>query len=234
MPERLYERGGTDTEAWIPPAAAPPINPVGSFAPKPYGEQQAPTQQQASQAQPPAASVPAPAQNPNFELAKTVANIAGSASAGFGAGAAVEQTPYAGDAALQTASAGIQGAASGAALGTSIAPGPGTVAGAAIGGVLGLVTGGINSYMGLRRARAQRRQQERQFAEIRKMQQEERDYRRLQDSRNRKDNFENMRYNRNLNRVQSQWTAFNAAMSRVNDLLKNNAEFRESFIRGTR
>lgn len=231
MAERLYERGGTDTEAFIPA----PANPVGDWAPKPYGDQVIapvglPRQNMASDnvvTPPPAPVAPAPA-NPNSALAQSVARIAGSAASGFGAGSQVMPTPDATDAALQVGGAVLSGA------GTGFIASGGNPIGAVVGGVVGLVSGGLNAYMGTRRARAARRQQERQLTEIRKMQKEEKEEGRLLDARNRADTLEEKRYQRNLTRVQSVWTAHNAALSRVNDLMKTNAEFRDSFIRGGR
>lgn len=220
---------------------APIESPFGNFAPTPYGGTVSPEpiQQAAAVAGPVPNPVqspiqpPAPAANPNAAIAQKVMGLTASAASGFGAGSQVEQTPYVGDAVLQTAGSTLAGAAQGAAIG-SVIPGVGTAVGAGVGAVVGLVSGGINSYLGLRRARAQRRQQERQLAEIRKMQKEEKDYQRMIDARNRGDKFEEMRYNRSLTSAQSIWAAHNQALSRFNDVIKNDADFRDRFIRGQR
>lgn len=226
-----------------PPA---PASPFGSFAPQtpqgmgPVGDLSVPPLPTVSDAQKTLGSqsfsqptnIPAPA-NPNSALAQKVMAISGSAASGFGAGSQIEATPDAGDAALQVAGAGLSGAASGAAMG-SVIPGIGTVAGGVVGGVVGLVTGGINAFLGTKRARAQNRQRERENAEIRRRLDEEKALEQMRHNQERGDEMEKLRYNRHINRVKSQWDSFQSVLNRVNDVMKNNADFREAFIRGSR
>ncbi len=142
--------------------------------------------------------------------------------AGMGAGGAVTATPRASDAILQTAGAAATGAAQGAAMG-SVIPGVGTAVGAAAGGFMGLVTGGIQAYTGLRAARDDARKAERVARDIQARQD-------ARDAQVRADGQENMRYNRRMTALQSNWAAVQEAGRRMNDMMAEDEDLQQLFF----
>lgn len=104
---------------------------------------------------------------------------AGIVSSAYQAGQAVQPTTSKGSANLQTLGAGIEGATTGAML----AGFPGAVAG----GLVGLVSGGITAYTGLKAAREERRRQDKDAREIRRL-----------NERARRDQLQQIRFNQQM------------------------------------
>lgn len=176
----------------------------------------------------PAAPAPKPAAAAQPAGTQTLGLMAPAAS-GFAAGSQVQPTPSAPSAVMQTVGAGVAGAAAGATLG-SVVPGVGTAVGAGVGGLIGLVSGGIQSFFGLKEARAQKRSQERQIAEVRRLQEEEKEYRRSQDAQTRKDSQENLTYNRRQAALASQWNAFQSTLSLLNKGMAEDENLKKIFL----
>lgn len=177
--------------------------------------------------------MPSPYANPNHvqnqQAQNTMGYIAPIAS-GFAAGSQAQPTTSAAGATMQTVGSGVMGAASGAALGSMIAPGPGTVVGAIGGGLVGLVTGGIQSYFGLKQARQQKRDLERQIAEINRKEEERLAYEKELNAQVRSDNQESLRYNRRQAALSSQFNAFNSVLALLNNNQAQDQSNRNTFI----
>jgi hypothetical protein len=165
------------------------------------------------------------AQKPTDYLSPEAREYMGYGNAALGgaaAGGQINATPNGSDAALQVVGSGIGGAAAGAAYGGPV--------GAAIGGAVGLVTGGINAYVGTKAARQQRREQEKIRQQI-----AAKDEARYQQARadaqqyfntERADTQEQLRYNRRMEAIQSQWQAQESARRALNDAIQNNAQLK--------
>lgn len=152
------------------------------------------------------------------------------ALAGFGSGSSVQPTTSAPSAVMQGVGAGIGGAASGAALGTAIAPGVGTAVGAGVGGLVGLVSGGIQSYFGLKDARAQKREMNKRIKEIQEKEQERFDYEKQQNALARSDAKEQQGYDRRRNALASQWAAFQSVMGILNKGMQDDENIKSLFL----
>jgi hypothetical protein len=164
----------------------------------------------------------------------------GAASAGLAAGSRVTPTTSAGSAALQTAGAGLSGAASGALAG-SVIPGLGTAAGAVIGGLVGLVSGGIQSFIGLKEARKQRREIDAQNREVRRLNEQARqDYLREtafnQNMLTRRQGFsekQTLLTNRQ-NAIQQRGQVLDQSRQLLNNLVSGNQQLKNVFIQQAR
>lgn len=166
-----------------------------------------------------------------------VMGIAAPLAAGLNAGAQVQPTTDAGSAVLQTATAGLGGAASGALAGAAIgaAGGPiGALGGAAIGGLTSLVSSGIQSFLGLKDARAAKRAQDKQAAYVKSWNENERKYNREQDAQHRSDGMEQTRYNRRQNALNSQWKAFQSTIDILNQGIRDDDNIRAMFVKEAR
>jgi hypothetical protein len=152
------------------------------------------------------------------------------ATAGAGTGSSVKPTTSAPSAVMQTVGAGVSGAASGAAMGTAIAPGPGTAIGAGVGGLVGLVSGGIQSYYGLRDARAQKREMNRRIKEIDEKEAERVEYQKQLNAQSRADNKEQQGYDRRRNALASQWSAFQSVMGILNKGMQDDEQIKSLFL----
>lgn len=178
--------------------------------------------------------------------AKAVAPV-GAASAGLAAGSRVTPTTSAESAVLQTAGAGLAGAASGALAG-SVIPGLGTATGAVIGGLVGLVSGGIQSYIGLKEARKQRRELDTQNREVRRLNEQARqDYLRevafsqkinlrqmgLAERAQGFNEQQSLLTNRE-NAIQQRWGVLDQSRQLLNNLVSNNQQLKNVFIQQAR
>lgn len=177
-----------------------------------------------------------PYQNPSHaqnQQSQKFLSYAMPVQSGLNAGSAVTATPNAADATLQAAGAGLSGAAGGAMTGAMIgaAGGPiGAAGGAAIGGLVGLVTGGIQAYTGLRAARDEARRAERVARDI-QARQDARDAQARADAEQaRADGQENMRYNRRMAALQSNWSAVQEAGRRMNEIMSEDESLKQLFI----
>ena len=162
------------------------------------------------------------AEKESLNTAKTAMGYLGPLQAGMGAGSNVTPTTSVEGAVLQAGGAGLTGAASGAMTGAMIGAmgGPiGAAGGAAIGGLVGLAAGGLNAYLGLTAAREQKRAQERQNREIRRLNALSRKDAARQDSENRK-----------MRAVQARWDTFNYAQNRLFEVAKTDEDLKQIFI----
>jgi hypothetical protein len=211
-----------------------PINP---FEEKPAGyfPQQAPSAYAGFNSPPPLSpyiSAPAPAAGavPGAAQAQSTLGYLAPIASGFAAGSQAQPTTSAAGATMQAVGSGVTGAASGAALGTMIAPGPGTAIGAGIGGLVGLVSGGIQSFFGLKQARAQKRDFDRQIAEINRKEAERLAYEKELNAQARADTQESLRYNRKQAALSSQFNAFNSVLALLNNNQAQAQGNRNTFI----
>lgn len=152
---------------------------------------------------------------------------------GLAAGSQAQPTTNAQGAIMQTIGSGVTGAGGGALAGAAIgaAGGPvGALGGAAIGGLVSLVSGGIQSYFGLRQARAQKREQERLIAEINRKEEERFQYQKELNAQARSDNQENIRYNRRQAALSSQFNAFNSVLALLNNAQAQDQNMKNLFI----
>lgn len=213
------------------------IQPLNPFEEKPAGyfPQQKPAdyatfgQQAGPWASP---SVSSPYANPGYaqnQQAQKALGYMAPVTSGFAAGSQVQPTTNAASAAMQAVGAGVQGAAAGAAIG-SIIPGFGTAVGAGVGGLVGLVSGGIQSFNGLKQARAQKRDMDRQYADIMRKEEERLAYEKELNEQARSDNQEGLRYNRRQAALSSQWNAFNSVLTLLNGAQVQDQTMKTNFI----
>jgi hypothetical protein len=154
----------------------------------------------------------------------TVLGIAAPISAGLGAGeAAATPTVDSGQATINAVETGLAGAATGASAGAAIGAGGGPV-GAAVGGVVGLVAGGVNAYFSVKNARAQKRQEAALIAKAQARQD-------ARDAQARQDAIGQLAYNRRQTALQNLHLAQQNALSNMNDILKNNQDIKDKFIK---
>lgn len=230
-PGPIANAGNTKPQVGVLPAAGI-VDPVGSFTHQPAIFPSPAPSDYTKPGSPFGPPMPflgpgetSPYQNPNFAQNQQSQKALGAlmpVQAGLNAGAAVTATPRASDAILQTAGAAAAGAAQGAAVG-SVVPGIGTGVGAAVGGFVGLVSGGIQAFTGLRAARDQARKEERMQRDILARQA-------ARDAQARADAQENMRYNRRVAALQSNWAAQQEAGRRINEMMDQDQELRQLFI----
>lgn len=160
--------------------------------------------------------------------------LATAGMAGLQAGTQVSPTQSAGDAVLQTAGATIQGAGAGALAGAMIGgkvgalAGPAGIAiGAGVGALTALVSGGLQSYMGVKASRQARREQMRANAAI-----EAKNNAIM--ARNRADALEQQTYDRQLTALQSRWQAIQAANMHLNEMRMRGDQAKQRFIQNGR
>jgi hypothetical protein len=165
---------------------------------------------------PPAPAAPAA---PGLKSMQLLAPI----QSGLAAGGSVQPTTDAGEAVLDTAMAGLGGAASGMAVGAAMGAGGGPV-GAAVGGAIGLVAGGLKAYLGLKKARKTQRKNDAIARAI-----EAKEEARHQETRN--DNLRAERYNKRQNALQSMWNAQQTAMARINEIMANDQNAKAMFLK---
>lgn len=208
---------------------SPYLNPVGSFGTASFPQQSAESYGPGSPFQPGPYAAPgqAPASQVKYKPQdlKTL-GYAAPIGAGLGAASQVTPTTDASDAVMQTLAAGATGAAEGAATGAALGAigGPGGALGGAVaGGIAGVVMGGMQSYLGLKRARAARREQEKRLSEV-----QAREDRRAQQER--ADAQQAQGYNRRQNAIQSHWNAMNYVVNQINNTVAQDQNLRDRFL----
>lgn len=161
---------------------------------------------------------------------KRVIGAGAAVSAGLGAAAGTQPTASSEGAILQTAGAGLAGAAQGAAVGG--------VHGAIAGGLTGLVLGGIQSYFGLKTARENRRRQEREVRRMRELQERQAAQARRdmqeQIQYNRASQREQTQFNRRAQAIEARWHALQRMHTLMTDAVRNNEELRQLFVQTAR
>lgn len=162
--------------------------------------------------------------------------------AGMAAGSQVQPTTSSAGAVMQTVGAGISGAATGAMM-TG-----GNPIGAVAGGLAGLVSGGIQSYVGLTNARQEKRDADKQWREIQELNKQARKDMLQQVAFNQKLATETFRegqavnrfnarqtlYNNRSNAIQQRWNVLSDARNRLNGMLASNEGLRQAFIKQAR
>jgi len=153
--------------------------------------------------------------------------------AGFQAGSSTVPTTSSTGAVMQTIGAGISGAAAG-----GMVAGP---YGALAGGLVGLVSAGIQQFFGLKEARSNRREMDKQNREIKKLNEQARQDMLKQVEFNQKFQIaelgsrdkQNMMVNRQ-NAIQQKWNVLSDMRGRMNQLVASNENLKNMFINRAR